>query len=108
MHAIVFDEDKDWWVQGWIFDRLLQAVEARGGPSYEVTHRLKVAEANYFLDVRQLEQPLRHDLVQVLHDAASSELLRLGSATSGQDASYRVDLERLVELASMELSSRDD
>jgi len=100
MQSITFGQGRDWWVPGRVFDRLLRSAEQSGRASGDTLRWLRVAEANYGLDVSTIEPASAADLVATLRDVARRDLAGLANVapTDGEDGMYRSSLEKLLEL----------
>jgi hypothetical protein len=96
MLAISLAEDHLWWVQGGLFERLVDAALADGAPAELDTWR-NVACANGGLDLTRMRPEQAQWLRTVLRTAAQREIARLGEPDpSTRDGGYVVALRRLL------------
>lgn len=102
MQLIVFGPDREWWVPGRVWDRLLQAVEEQSSLTpEEVLYWFRVTDANNGIDLDEdLDQGLRDPFVSTLGLVAEREhaLVAEVDINDGEDGMYRSALERLLEL----------
>jgi hypothetical protein len=97
MLAIQIDDHHLWWVQGRLFDRLIDATLADGAPEEMNTWRNR-ADANGGLDLTLLEPEKAEWLRSVLTTTAQREIARLGEPDpSTPDGGYVIALRRLLE-----------
>ena len=97
MLSISFGPEREWWTQGRLFERLMQAAE-RGGAAPDIIEALRIADANYGLNVEKLAPDLATRLRGTMRAVALDELRRLGdiAVTDGIDGTYKASLRDLV------------
>lgn len=97
MLSICFDEDREWWVPGQVFERLFLTALEHGQLAPALDAWRHVADANGGLLFADIDPAIARDLISGLRAAATSELARLGSDTlHNLDATYKASLEKLL------------
>ncbi len=99
MLSIQFDSHHEWWVSGYVFERLFRAALDAGTLAPDLAELLYVAYANGGLHLEYLEPEQARRFVVGLRRAAGSELRKLEGAVSGpQDLTYQVSMRKLVAI----------
>jgi hypothetical protein len=99
MLSILFDEDREWWVTGATFDRLVQSALASGSLPAQLAELPRVANANGGLSLDSLEPADAAQLVVALRAAAERDVAALaGAAPDSEDGSYRAGITRFLDL----------
>jgi hypothetical protein len=97
MLSIRFDNDREWWVTGAVFERLFLSGLGYGQLAPSLEEWRHVADANGGFSLARLEPAVARDLTAGLRAAASAELARLGNVDlRTADGTYKVSLEKLL------------
>jgi hypothetical protein len=99
MLSILFDEDREWWVSGATFDRLVQSALDSGALPAELADLRRVANANGGLSLDSLEPAAAARLVTALRTAAQRDVTALADADpASEDGGYRAGITRFLDL----------